>query len=102
MKKSFFPFLVSVVLIGCASQTVPPVPDQAMAASSRVKLATLTRGHQVYMSECTRCHEAWFPAEISGDDWHVVVPGMAWNANISSSDEEALLAYLLAAREETP
>jgi hypothetical protein len=38
------------------------------------------------------------PADISSDDWHVVVPGMAWNASLSAADEEAVLAYIIAAK----
>ena len=39
------------------------------------------------------------PHEVSEGDWHIVVPGMAWNAGISKDEEEAVLQYLLAARE---
>ena len=38
------------------------------------------------------------PADVSKADWHVVVPGMAWNAGIPPADEKALTAYLLAAK----
>jgi orotidine-5'-phosphate decarboxylase len=69
-----------------------------MARASGVELVKLTRGHEVYMSDCTRCHEAKMPSEVSGEDWHIVVPGMAWNASISEVDEEAVLAYILAAK----
>jgi hypothetical protein len=37
------------------------------------------------------------PADVSREDWHVVVPGMSWNAGISEADEQALGAYILAA-----
>ena len=39
------------------------------------------------------------PKEVSEGDWHIVVPGMAWNAGIEPADEEAVLQYLLAARD---
>lgn len=102
MKKDIWIMVPVLALAGCVSTPAPPVPDEAMAATSRVKLETLAKGHEVYMSECTRCHEAWMPANISSEDWHVVVPGMAWNANISATDEEALLAYIMAARKAAP
>ncbi len=50
------------------------------------------------MAQCSRCHEPMMPSEVSKDDWHIVTPGMAWNAGISEADEEAVLKYILAAR----
>jgi len=102
MKKYRGWILAVLALAGCATTSQPPVPDEAMASAGKSDLATLTRGHSVYMSQCTRCHEAKMPSEISGEDWHVVVPGMAWNASISQADEEAVLAYILAARSVAP
>ncbi|MBK1827845.1 c-type cytochrome [Haloferula rosea] len=102
MRKFGLLWLVGVMVTSCATTRKPPVPDQAMATAGKVDLTTLERGHTVYMSQCTRCHEAMMPSAVSGEDWHVVVPGMAWNAGISAADEEAVTAYILAAREVSP
>jgi hypothetical protein len=91
----FLPCLL--LLPGCATKTAP-VPDATMAGRSGTKLDTLQRGHAVYMAQCGRCHEPILPADVSRDDWHVVVPGMSWNAGISEADEQALTAYILAAK----
>lgn len=96
MKKAL-PALAFIFLAACAPST-PPVPDAAMSTQAKVKLETLQRGHTVYLSHCGRCHEHILPKEVSHADWHVVVPGMSWNAGISASDESALTAYLLAAK----
>lgn len=69
-----------------------------MATKSGADLAVLQKGYGVYMSQCTRCHEPMMPSGVSKDDWHIVTPGMAWNAGISEADEEAVLKYILAAR----
>ena len=86
-------------LAGCATTKTKtaPIPDTAMAARSKVSVATLQRGHAVYLAHCGRCHEPILPKDVSKKDWHVVAPGMAWNAGISAADEKALTAYLLAA-----
>lgn len=87
-----------VLLASCAAtKKTAPIPDSAMAARSKVNVATLQRGHAVYLSNCGRCHEPVLPKDVSKKDWHVVAPGMAWNAGISAADEKALTAYLLAA-----
>ncbi|WP_265594454.1 hypothetical protein [Haloferula sp. BvORR071] len=98
--------LMAVVLIpACAptparpsASSSAPVPDTAMSTRSKVKLETLQRGHGVYLAHCGRCHEYILPKDISRSDWHVVVPGMAWNAGISKQDEKVLTAYIMAAK----
>ncbi len=89
--------LVILALAGCATTKTAPIPDAAMATRSKVNVATLQRGHAVYLAHCGRCHEHILPKDVSKEDWHVVAPGMAWNAGISAADEKALTAYLLAA-----
>lgn len=94
--------LTGLLLVGCASEDpLPPVPTEAMAASSGTSGVMLQRGRAVYVTECTRCHEAMMPDDITAEDWHVVLPGMAWNAGISEADEEALEAYIRAVKGST-
>lgn len=100
MKTCLLPLIVglSIGAAGCATREPIPAPTAAMAADSGVALGTLERGHEVFSVHCTRCHEPLMPGEVSRADWHVVVPGMAWNAGLSESDEDAVLEYILAAR----
>ena len=90
-------FLSCLLHPACATKTAP-IPDATMATRSGVKYETLQRGHAVYLAHCGRCHQPILPADVSKADWHVVVPGMAWNAGISEADETALTAYILAAK----
>ena len=76
----------------------PPVPDAAMADSSGVPLATLRQGHGVYLTQCGSCHELFQPDSVKASDWHLVVPGMCWNAGLTREDEALVLKYVLAAR----
>jgi hypothetical protein len=75
-----------------------PVPDSAMAIRSKTPLDTLQTGHGVYMRKCGECHTHLLPDEITSKDWHIIVPGMAWNAGITPAEEKALLKYIIAAR----
>lgn len=91
--------LAAVVLVsGCAVGSKAPAPTAQMSEKSGEDLAVLERGYSVYNAQCTRCHEAIMPADISSKEWHVLTPGMAWNAGLSEADEEAVLKYILAAR----
>jgi cytochrome c5 len=99
--------ILSLVLLTACSMFQPsqrkvskdaPIPNEAMAKSSKVSLETLQTGHGVYMRKCGECHTHLLPNEVSNADWHIVVPGMAWNAGITPADEKALLKYLIAAK----
>jgi mono/diheme cytochrome c family protein len=78
-------------------QMAPPVTP-AMAASSKVTEGNLQLGRAAYIAHCGRCHEYQLPDTVSDEDWHVVVPGMAWNAGLSKQDEVAIRQYLIAAK----
>jgi mono/diheme cytochrome c family protein len=75
----------------------PPVTP-AMAARSKTSEGTLQLGRAAYIAHCGRCHEYQLPDTVSDEDWHVVVPGMAWNAGLSKQDEVAIRQYLIAAK----
>lgn len=97
--KWFAALMVCGIAAGCgAGSKQPPLPTMAMATSSGKPLERIQRGHAVFMLHCTECHEAMMPDDVTRSDWHIVVPGMAWNAGISEADEAALLDYLLAAK----
>lgn len=98
MKKPIAAFLCLFALAACVQQKSAPIPTAAMAAKSGEDLAVIQKGYGVYMAQCTRCHEPMMPSEVSKEDWHIVTPGMAWNAGISEQEEEAVLKYILAAR----
>ena len=110
MKKAHEIFLAAVafvVIAACAPVITDggygPVPDAEMARLSGRDLGQLQRGYIIYQKQCQQCHpEPLLPHEVSEGDWHIVVPGMAWNAGIGKEDEEAVLQYLLAAREMPP
>jgi hypothetical protein len=82
-------------IVACGTAPPPaPVPDAAMAARTGVNETLLQRGHAVYLSQCGRCHEHILPDDVTRADWHVVLPGMAWNASLTPADEKAVLAYI--------
>lgn len=98
--KQFVILMLGVLIVSCATPPrVAPEPDAEMERVSGVPLIELQRGKEVYNTQCTRCHVPMLPDEVSEGDWHVVVPGMSWNAGIDKADEEALLSYILAAKQ---
>jgi len=107
MKSTALLFIVAIAFLSACSvlqKSEPgvnenaPVPSSSMAVRSNTSLDTLQTGHGVYMRKCGECHTHLLPDEITSENWHVVVPGMAWNAGITPSEEDALMKYIIAAR----
>lgn len=92
--------LLAVAFVGCAPnlEKQAPAVTPAMASRSGTSESTLQLGRAAYIAHCGRCHEYQLPDTVSDADWHVVVPGMAWNAGMSKHDEIAVRQYLLAAK----
>ena len=96
-----FLLFAALIVVSCSVNQIEklaPRPTAAMSVTSGVSLTKLEKGRAVFVVNCGRCHEYQFPDTVSRADWHHVVPGMAWNAGISKSDQQALTAYLLAAK----
>ena len=100
MKKSVLSAALAITVSACVPQkkAAVPIPTETMAVKSGHDLAVLRKGFGVYTNQCSRCHEPMMPSEVSVADWHVITPGMAWNAGISDADEAAVLKYILAAK----
>ena len=86
------------VLVGC-SAPVDPVPPATpeMAEALGVEEAQLVRGRAAYMENCNRCHERVPPGELDPEYWRGIIPHMAKNAKLSSSEQTDVLVYLMAA-----
>ena len=100
MLKALFTILPIILIAGCVPNQQVPVPDQAMVSKSGIGMKDLHYGHAVYTGKCTKCHDAKRPKEISGGNaWYLWAVGMSCHEGITDADEEALVKYLLAARE---
>jgi hypothetical protein len=88
-----------IFIAGCTMGTRPiPVADAGMAERSGVPLETLERGNAAYLTQCGQCHRLVHPDSLKTSDWHLVVPGMCWNAGLTQADEAVILKYVLAAK----
>jgi hypothetical protein len=77
-----------------------PNPSDAMAKSSGKTLSQLQRGHEVYMLKCGECHAYQLPEKVDIMDWEDVMPKMIRHAGLPSSDEKAVLDYVIAVKKE--
>lgn len=77
-----------------------PNPDAAMAKQSGKSLDQLQRGHVVYMLKCGECHEYMLPEKVDIMDFEDVMPKMIKHAGLPSSDEKAVLDYVIAVKKQ--
>ena len=93
---------ITALLAACALQQRTsldaPIPHPGMAGRAKTSMETLDIGYGIYMRKCGECHLHKLPDELNDPGWHVIVPGMAWNAGIEPVEKKALLTYLQAAR----
>jgi len=75
-----------------------PNPSPQMAKASGTSLDQLQRGHVVYMLKCGECHQYQLPEKIDIMDWEDVMPKMIRHAGLPTSDEKAVLDYVLAVK----
>ncbi len=77
-----------------------PNPSPAMATKSGRPLATLQKGHEIYMLKCGECHVYMIPKDLDVDEWEDAMPKMIRHAGLASEDERAVLTYVLAVKGE--
>ncbi|MGE9270391.1 MAG: hypothetical protein ACQKBU_06270 [Verrucomicrobiales bacterium] len=84
--------------VGGISEVPNPTPE--MAAASGSSLETLQRGHVTYMLKCGECHNYMLPKDLFEDEWEDAVPEMIQHAGLQEPDEQAVLAYVLAVKQD--
>lgn len=77
-----------------------PNPSPQMAKASGKSLAQLQRGHEVYMLKCGECHQYQLPEEVDIMDFEDAMPKMINHAGLPSSDENAVLDYIVAVKKQ--
>jgi len=96
--------IVSVIIIlfivSCANFAPPPEVSPALIANARpdhVEAEQLQNGHRLFVSRCLECHTLPPVTKYSRDEWPYLVSRMSTRANLSGSDQSAIIAYLRAA-----
>lgn len=95
-------FLFVAALQSCSIGTAPPLRlTPALVASGRsihADAEELALGRALFVTRCTQCHVLPDVSTRSEAEWPKVLRKMAPRAHLSLAGEEAVLAYLLAAR----
>jgi mono/diheme cytochrome c family protein len=87
----------------CAPAYNAPPVGAPLVAVSNAPQSRLQRGYEIHQTQCAKCHPFEDPANYDEIDLaEDIMPVMARKANLDRADQEAVLAYLLAARKVQP
>jgi hypothetical protein len=93
---------VAIVLLpgSCGPAYLAPPVTRELAQVSRVPKSLLERGYIIHQEKCAKCHPFEDPAKYEvAELTHEIMPEMRRKSKIDSADEQAVLAYLIAARQ---
>lgn len=80
-------------------RTSPPVTPAFLAAAKvSTSPAALSEGHKLYTTRCTECHDLELLDSRGKEGWQRTVSGMSRRANLSSQEQDRILAYIAAAQ----
>ena len=98
-RKAVTVFAIVLAAGSCAPAYNAPPVGPALVSVSTAPQPRLQRGYAIHQQKCAKCHPFEDPANHAATDLtERILPIMARKANLDRVDQEAVLAYLLAAR----
>jgi len=91
---------IVLFIVSCTSLAPPPKVSPVLVANARADHAdanVLATGRMLFVSRCLECHTLPSATQHSRDEWPNLVNRMAGRANLSASEQAAIVAYLRAA-----
>jgi mono/diheme cytochrome c family protein len=108
MKPRSILFTVALFLLGifgCQTSSYGPAPVTAelirAGAARHADEGTLREGRRLFVSRCIECHSLPVVSDYRASAWPHLVDKMADRADLKSSERNAVVAYILAARAQT-
>ena len=90
------------LLVSCSTTAPPEVTPQLGRANSNqnVSQAQLQQGRTLFVSRCIECHTLPPVAAHTAAQWPSLIKEMADRASLKPAERSAILAYILAARDQ--
>ena len=89
MKFKIAIFISGIFLISACSHSLY-IPSNSDAALNE----TLTKGRQLYVDNCGKCHSLHAPSQFNAAQWQNNLDNMQERANINNDQKSLILAYL--------
>jgi mono/diheme cytochrome c family protein len=92
--------IITLLIVSCANFASPPEVSPVLIANARPDHASaqeLAAGRNLFASRCLECHTLPRVTKYNREQWPHLVSRMSGRANLSASDQSAIIAYLRAA-----
>jgi cytochrome c1 len=92
--------IITLFIVSCANFAPPPEVSPALIANARpdhVGAEQLQSGRRLFVSRCLECHTLPQITKYNREQWPHLVSRMSGRANLSASEQAAIVAYLRAA-----
>jgi hypothetical protein len=86
--------LTCLVFAGCETANYAPI----VTMPRKTDATKLQHGRQLFVHRCIECHTLPPIWKYSNEDWPKIVNDMSHRASLKAADREAVIAYILAAR----
>jgi hypothetical protein len=92
------------LLASCESMShAPPAVTSQMVSAEKgqhIDLATLREGRTLFVHRCIECHTLPPVWHYRASDWSEIVDSMSHRASLKRDERDAIVAYILAVREQ--
>lgn len=91
--------VVLALVVSCGTSYIAPTVTPALVNLSSVPKSQLERGYEIHQLKCAKCHTYEDPRDYDADELEFdIMPEMARKSKLNDEDSQAVLKYLLTAR----
>ena len=103
MRSIIASLLFAVVLFSCSPKTAPTTAATTTTTTTtvttttppvRMETAAVTAGKSIYVTKCTRCHEAKPMGNWTAQQWVPILDNMARRARLDDTEKSNVQAYV--------
>ncbi|MCX6229984.1 MAG: cytochrome c [Bacteroidetes bacterium] len=91
-KKTNILIFLALCLSACVATLY--VPTEKDAVKNKVTLHELQQGRELYIKNCSSCHNLHLPSEYTRHEWWTKVDRMQTRAKIDSAQKQLIVKYL--------
>jgi hypothetical protein len=93
-KSILFLFIIIFGIIACTQALY--IPSLADSQNAQVSIDTLVMGRELYVKNCSSCHNLYLPERFTSVEWEKLIPEMQIRAKISNEEASKISIYLKA------
>jgi hypothetical protein len=93
--KSILCLFIVIFVVSACNQALY-IPTLADSQNSQVSIDTLVLGRELYVKNCSSCHNLYLPERFTSKEWEKLIPAMQIKAKVSDEEASIISKYLKA------